>query len=110
MVELRKKTTGMIISEQDEIAWLFNLRGEGGSIQDTISLEGSVLTSLFQCLALVTLDSIILWLHEEMVSDEIRSHLNQDNCAETNMCVVIKEFSNFIPDLTVWAADQTKVS
>ena len=24
--------TSMVISEHDEIAWLFNLRGEGGSI------------------------------------------------------------------------------
>ena len=38
---------GMVITEKDEIAWLFNLRGEGNS-----SNEGLMKSPLFQSFAL----------------------------------------------------------
>ena len=73
----------MVISEPDEIAWLFNMRGEGGSILDSL-----MMSPLFQSLALVTLDSLTLWVHKEQVNEEIQNHLIQDNCKEENMCTV----------------------
>ena len=96
---------GMVVSELDEIAWLFNMRGEGGSTVD------SLFTSpLFQSLALVTLDDITLWVHQEKVSDIIREHLNPDSCNNTNMCVKIKDYSNATVDLNEWALSDENVS
>ena len=97
--------TAMVISEPDEIAWIFNMRGEGESILDSL-----MISPLFQSLALVTLDSIRLWVHHEKVTEEIRNHLNQDECEEANMCVVIGNYSNAILDLTEWAEGQSMVS
>ena len=96
--------TGMVVSELDEIAWLFNMRGEGGSTVD------SLFTSpLFQSLALVTMDDIILWVHQDKVDDDIREHLNPEYCNKTNMCVEIKDFSRAILDLKEWASSNKNV-
>ena len=97
--------TSMVISEPDEIAWLFNMRGEGESIVDSL-----MVSPLFQSLALVTLDSLTLWIHKEKINDEIRNHLIQDNCSENNICVVIEGYSNATTDLRKWALVQEKVS
>ena len=96
---------GMVVSELDEIAWLFNMRGEGGSTVD------SLFTSpLFQSLALVTLDDIILWVHQEKVNEIIQDHLSPDFCNDTSMCVKIKEYLNATVDLNEWAFSIENVS
>ena len=97
--------TAMVISEPDEIAWLFNMRGEGESILDSL-----MVSPLFQSLALLTLDAITLWVHQEKVTQEIRNHLHQDDCKEENMCVAIGNYSNAIMELTEWAEAQPMVS
>ena len=97
--------TGMVVSEQDEIAWLFNLRGEGNSTMDSL-----MMSPLFQSIALVTMDSIGLWVHGEKVTDEVRDHLNPSQCEEENMCVVFGDFPNALLDLADWAEFQTEVS
>ena len=96
---------GMVVSELDEIAWLFNMRGEGGSTVD------SLFTSpLFQSLALVTSDDITLWVHQEKASDVIREHLNANFCNNTNICVKIRDYSSAIVDLNEWALSIENVS
>ena len=96
---------GMVVSELDEIAWLFNMRGEGGSTVD------SLFTSpLFQSLALITLEDITFWVHQEKVSDVIRDHLNPDFCNNTNMCVELRDYSTAIVDLNEWASSIENVS
>ena len=96
---------GMVVSELDEIAWLFNMRGEGGSTVDTLFTS-----PLFQSLALVTLDDITLWVHQEKASDVIREHLNANFCNNTNICVKIRDYSSAIVDLKEWALSIDNVS
>ena len=94
----------MVVSEPDEIAWLFNLRGEGNSTIDSLFIS-----PLFQSLALVTLDSLVLWVHKEKLNERINTHLNPENCNETNMCVEIRDFSHASTDLREWAVAQENV-
>ena len=101
----KSEKTAMVVSEPDEIAWLFNMRGEGESILDSL-----MISPLFQSLALVTLDSITLWAHQEKVTQEIRNHLHQDDCEEKYMCVAIGNYSNAITELNEWAKAQPLVS
>ena len=95
----------MVVSEPDEIAWLFNMRGEGTSTIDSL-----MISPLFQSMALVTLDSVTLWVHTDKVDKSIREHLTLKYCNETNACVVIRDFSNATADLRNWAIDQNNVS
>ena len=97
--------TAMIVSEPDEIAWLFNMRGEGGSTLDSL-----MISPLFQSLALVSLDSVALWVHMEKVDKHIIHHLHPENCSETNMCVNIRNYSDVIINLTEWAHGKDGVS
>ena len=62
----------MVLTEQDEIAWLFNLRGEGDSV-----LESLYVSPLFQSVALVDAggEEAVLWLHGDKVNSAVRSHL-----------------------------------
>ena len=96
---------GMVVSELDEIAWLFNMIGEGGSTLDSL-----MISPLFQSMALVTLDDIKLWLHQEKVDETIRQHLNPEYCNQTRMCVDIKDISRATFDLNEWAILQENVS
>ena len=95
----------MVVSELDEIAWLFNIRGEGGS-----TLDNLFISPLFQSLALVTLNEIKLWVHQEKVDDAMRQHLNPENCNQSSMCVEIKSFCRATLDLNEWAIVQENVS
>ena len=94
----------MVMSEPDEIAWLFNMRGEGESTLDSL-----MISPLFQSLALVTLNSLTLWVHVEKVNEEIRNHLTVENCTGVNMCVIIRDYSNATTDLRKWALAQENV-
>ena len=96
---------GMVVSELDEIAWLFNIRGEGGSTVDSL-----IISPLFQSMALVTLDDIKLWVHQEKVDEKIRQHLNPEYCNQTNICVEIKDISRATTDLNEWATLQNNVN
>ena len=94
----------MVVSEPDEIAWLFNMRGEGNSTIDSLFIS-----PLFQSLALITLDSLKLWVHKEKADEKIIAHLTPDFCNETNMCVEIRDYSNVSRDLREWAITQQNV-
>ena len=84
--------SGMIVSELDELAWLFNLRGEGES-----NNEGLFNTPVFQSLALVTHQELLLWLHLDQVREEVRQHL-----VSVNMRVEIRDLEHSVTDLTQW--------
>ncbi|XP_023336292.1 xaa-Pro aminopeptidase 1 [Eurytemora carolleeae] len=92
-----EKRFGMILTELDEIAWLFNLRGEGSS-----NLEGLFNSPLFESMAVVTLDEIILWVHLEKVSDEVKGALNSADCGSTSTCVNILDIENSLETLSNW--------
>ena len=94
----------MVVSEPDEIAWLFNMRGEGNSTIDSL-----MISPLFQSLALITLDSLHLWVHKDKLDGRINAHLTPDNCNETNMCVEIRNFSHASTELREWAIAQENV-
>ena len=94
----------MVVSEPDEVAWLFNLRGEGSSTIDSL-----MISPLFQSLALITRDSVKLWIHLEKVDDEIKKHLIPENCTLNDMCVEVNDYSSGINDLQLWARAQEMV-
>jgi len=99
---VEEQVYGMIVSELDEVAWLLNLRGEGSS-----SLEGLFHSPLFETLALVTMQEVRLWVHLEKVTSEITEHLNQPNCMESNICVIISEVEKSLADLEEWFSTQS---
>ena len=65
----------MAITEHDEIAWLFNLRGQGESTN-----EGLMHSPLFESLALVSDDQVFLWIDTQKVVPGLMVHLNPRNC------------------------------
>jgi len=99
---VEEQVYGMIVSELDEVAWLLNLRGEGSS-----SLEGLFHSPLFETLALVTMQEVRLWVHLEKVTSEITEHLNQPNCMESNICVIISEVEKSLAELEEWFSTQS---
>ena len=75
---LENKLFGMVVTELDEIAWLFNIRGEGEEYcEENVRLdqnipgsshnEGLYHTPTFESMALVTPQEIILWVHPDKV-------------------------------------------
>ena len=65
----------MAITEHDEIAWLFNLRGQGESTN-----EGLMHSPLFESLALVSDDQVFLWIDTQKVVPGLMVHLNPREC------------------------------
>ena len=63
---------------KDEIAWLFNLRGQGNS-----NNEGLMHSPLFESFALVSMNEVHLWIHTNKVVPGLLVHLQPPNC-ETN--------------------------
>ena len=63
---------------QDEIAWIFNLRGKGSS-----NNEGLMHSPLFDSFALISMDDIFLWIHTDMADSEVLVHLTPEDC-QTN--------------------------
>lgn len=105
LVELRAKLMdnrfdAMVVSEQDELAWLFNLRGEGSS-----SNSGLMSSPLFEALALVSQNEILLWLHLSKLTSEVSDHLNV-SCADEGICITIFDLAYAYDGLTSWAESQ----
>jgi len=98
---IEEKLFGMIVTELDEIAWLFNLRGEGKSHN-----EGLYHTPTFQSISLITSTEIILWLHMEKVTEDISRHLNSEDCYSSHTCVTIKDFETSRQDISDWIHQQ----
>jgi len=89
------------VTELDEIAWLFNIRGEGNSHN-----EGLYHTPTFESIALVTPQEIILWVHSDKVSEQLTSHLNRPQCQQSMTCVVIKNVDSKLQDISDWIHKQ----
>lgn len=69
LTELRKeltekKSSGMVVSMLDEVAWLFNLRGSDIDYNP-----------VFFAYALITLDSATLYINENKLPKEVKEHL-----------------------------------
>ena len=60
----------MVVTELDEIAWLLNLRGEGGSND-----EGLMNSPFFDSLVLVTLNEATLYGNLDKINETVRSYL-----------------------------------
>src|SRR5271163_2675150 len=59
-----KKTSGMVVSMLDEVAWLFNLRGSDIDYNP-----------VFFAYALVTHDSATLYIDEKKLTKQVKDHL-----------------------------------
>ena len=94
---------GMMVTELDEIAWLYNLRGEGVSHN-----EGLYHTPTFHSLGLVTQQELILWLQLDKVSPEVREQLVRPDCVST--CVELRDISESMKDLTEWLSFHPEIS
>jgi len=99
MSDLRPKilelgAASMVVSERDEIAWLFNLRGEGDPLP-----QGLLHSPTFPSLALVGQEEITIWLRTENLSPNVKQHLSPIGCQQTNTCVHIKDYDSSLKDL-----------
>ncbi|XP_071800485.1 xaa-Pro aminopeptidase 1-like isoform X1 [Asterias amurensis] len=91
---------GLVINKLDEIAWLFNIRG------DDIPYNPMIVSY-----AIVTMTEQILYLYDststKRVPDEVKTHLNFDsgsNACTSSPCVIIKDYDMFFTDLANMSA------
>lgn len=78
---------GIVISALDEIAWIFNLRGD-----DVPFLP------VFKSYAFIGRDLIKLYVDLGKVGDDARAHLKTNGCTDKN-CVSLAEYSDVWTDL-----------
>ena len=88
----------MILSETDEIAWLFNLKAEGLDNAGKVTFN-----PWFISMALVSQTEIQLWLYPEENNNDIAAFLNKASCGSSFTCVDIKDFNSAFLDLNTWA-------
>jgi hypothetical protein len=71
---------GMVVTEYDEIAWLFNLRGRIKESQASLWAASNLRhTPVFESLALVTMAAVVLWLPGPALADpQLATHLKDD--------------------------------
>ncbi|KAI8621745.1 putative Xaa-Pro aminopeptidase P [Chytriomyces sp. MP71] len=84
----KKGTWGFVVTMLDEIAWLYNLRG-----------NDIVCNPVFFAYSLVTLDSAILYIHESKISGETRGYLKG---------VEIRPYEQIFEDLKAYGASHTE--
>ena len=94
---------GMMVTELDEVAWLYNLRGEGSSHN-----EGLYHSPTFDSLSLVTGSELILWVRLDKITPEVRSHLVRPDCGDT--CVELRDIEHSLKDLTEWLSLHPEIS
>ena len=74
----KKNLDAMVITELDEIAWIFNLRGQGEATHG-----GLMHSPLFESMALISNDQVFLWIDTQKVVPGLMVHLNPRDC-DTN--------------------------
>ena len=82
----KEGATLLLTAALDEIAWLFNLRGD-----DVDS------TTIFLSYAWVTLDAVRLYINPAKLTDPVRQYL-----ATVGEGVHIHDYDNFMADLTIF--------
>ena len=110
---------GMVVSEGDEVAWLFNMRGELQREEDGANSYASLYQfyPYFDSVALVTSDEIRLWLRQDApglsgnhVSHQPTStHLYSRYCfadieAEMGGEVMLLPFNDSLQDIADWSS------
>ncbi|XP_072018564.1 xaa-Pro aminopeptidase 1-like [Amphiura filiformis] len=99
----------LVVSKLDEVAWLFNLRG-----------EDIPYNPMFVSYAIITLDSINLYLYDKAgrLTSDVKTHLGigTTTCPSEDTvkaeCVTVKAYDNFLDDLAglsqdkIWISDQ----
>lgn len=98
------KVSGMVITELDEIAWLFNIRGEGKS-----NFANLFHSPLVESLALITHSDIIIWLRLDKVTPEVERHLVSPDCNKNRTCVRIGEVETGLAELAAWMEEQAEL-
>lgn len=82
-----KNSTHYVVSELDSIAWLFNLRAD----------KGIPFTPVFFAYALVTLDSIVLYVNNDKLPND-DAQLNEYLSSIENL--TIKDYNEFFKDVS----------
>ncbi|KAF1733436.1 putative Xaa-Pro aminopeptidase P [Beauveria bassiana] len=77
----KKKATGLYVTALDEVAWLFNLRGNDVEYNP-----------VFYCYASITHREAILYVEESKVNQSVREHLTTNE-------VKVKPYSSFFADV-----------
>ncbi|KAJ6782899.1 hypothetical protein PWT90_04888 [Aphanocladium album] len=77
----KKKAAGMYVTALDEVAWLFNLRGNDVEFNP-----------VFYCYASITQDEAILYVEESKAEQSVREHLTANE-------VKIKPYTSFFADV-----------
>ena len=91
VIRAKSGAAGLIASALDDIAWLFNLRG-----------SDVPMNPVFFSHAIVTPDSVHLYLHQDKVSAEVRSHIPAN--------VHIKDYAAIFSDLSTIFAPRLRSS
>ncbi|CAL4085514.1 unnamed protein product [Meganyctiphanes norvegica] len=84
----------LILTALDEVAWVLNLRGNDVPFNP-----------VFRGYVLIGKDSIELFAPLEKVPDDVKDHLNVNDC--TNTCVVLNEYENVLDKLKTISSDST---
>ncbi|XP_072018663.1 xaa-Pro aminopeptidase 1-like [Amphiura filiformis] len=99
-----KDADALVVTKLDEIAWIFNLRGEDVPYNP-----------MFVSYAIITTDTIQLYLYDmnTRLTDEIRNHLGigGPGCESNDgdECVTVKDYEDFIPDLISQSLTRDKI-
>lgn len=72
----------MVVSALDEVAWLFNLRGEDFPT-----------VPMFYSYAIVTRNQTVLYISPERHTEEVQKHLNTDGCDSDKDCVQLSDYN-----------------
>ncbi|XP_030851198.1 xaa-Pro aminopeptidase 1-like isoform X2 [Strongylocentrotus purpuratus] len=98
----RAEVTKLIVPKLDEVAWLFNMRG-----------EDIPYNPMFIAYAVVGLNDVMLYAYDKAgridAVDAIRTHLNIDSCG-TDICATVKDYDLFATELPTLAnGDNEKI-
>jgi len=91
-----KGASAMVVTALDEIAWLFNIRGQDIPYSPVV-----------KAYALVAETAIYLYLSGE-VSQALQAHLNSGECKGSNECVTIRDYGEVFTDLAGTLGEQVE--
>ncbi|CAG0885290.1 unnamed protein product [Cyprideis torosa] len=92
------KVDALLINALDEVAWLYNLRG-----QDQQS------SPVFRSYAVVDRDNAWLFTPLHKVTDRVKTHLNSETCSGGVDCVQVRDYDSFFVILEDLSKQWSKV-
>ncbi|KAF0306379.1 Xaa-Pro aminopeptidase ApepP [Amphibalanus amphitrite] len=92
-----EKVEVLLVSALDEVAWLFNLRG-----------NDIPHTPVFKAYAVIDSDSVHLWVDPDKLTDEVRQHLRAPGCQIGDMCVTLHFYQEVLHNFGTYIRQKWK--